>query len=141
MKPVPLNLQTMYNTYRLPPKSPFVELKSQLPVQLSHNPRQWDRDDVNVFIRFCEREYDLPPIDLGHFSMNGKALCTLTKLDLAERVPGAGDILHNVLQCLIEDTHNLSLGRGVPASPQGVPMNFNIYKFSPYNQPRKCHFY
>lgn len=45
----------------------------------------------------------------------GKALCLLTKTDLGERCPGAGDVLHNVLQMLVRDAQLLT--RCLPSSP------------------------
>ena len=55
-----------------PPPSPLeTQLKSQLPGGLGHDPRQWAREDVMVFLRYCEREFDLDKIDLEKFNMNG----------------------------------------------------------------------
>ena len=34
----------------------------------------------------------------------GKALCFLSKTDLAERCSGAGDVIHNILQMLLRET-------------------------------------
>ena len=56
-----------------PPPSPLEsQMKSQLPGGLGHDPRCWTRDDVVVFLRYCEREFDLDKIDLDKFQMNGK---------------------------------------------------------------------
>ena len=56
-----------------PPPSPLeTQLKSQLPGGLGHDPRLWHREDVSVFLRYCEREFDLEQIDLEKFQMNGK---------------------------------------------------------------------
>ena len=56
-----------------PPPSPLdSQMKSQLPGGLGHDPRCWTREDVIVFLRYCEREYDLDKIDLDKFQMNGK---------------------------------------------------------------------
>lgn len=46
---------------------------------------------------------------------SGKALCLLTKGDLGERCPGAGDVLHNVLQLLLRESNQMQ--RYVPTSP------------------------
>ena len=55
-----------------PPPSPLeTQLKSQLPGGLGHDPRLWHREDVSVFLRYCEREFDLEQIDLEKFQMNG----------------------------------------------------------------------
>ena len=56
-----------------PPPSPLEsQLKSQLPGGLGHDPRQWNRDDVMMFLRYCEREFDLDKIDMDKFQMNGE---------------------------------------------------------------------
>ena len=36
------------------------------------DPRMWSREDVLAFLRWVEREYDLPSIDHTKFFMNGK---------------------------------------------------------------------
>jgi len=90
-----------------PPSSQLAELKTQLPPSLPSDPRLWSRDDVLVFLRFCVREFDLPKLDFDLFQMNGKALCLLTRADFGHRCPGAGDVLHNVLQMLIIESHML----------------------------------
>lgn len=35
------------------------------------DPRTWGREDVLTFLRWCEREFDLPGLDLDKFQMNG----------------------------------------------------------------------
>lgn len=50
-----------------------------------------------------------------HSLFSGKALCLLTKQDLGERCPGAGDLIHNVLRWLIRD--GFSGGQHLPQSP------------------------
>ena len=58
-----------------PPPSPLEsQMKSQLPGGLGHDPRCWSREDVMVFIRYCEREFDLDKIDMDKFQMNGMLL-------------------------------------------------------------------
>lgn len=64
------------------------------------DPRIWTKEDVTTFVQWAEIEFDLPRFDTELFQMNGKALCLLTKQDLGERCPGAGDLLYNVLQLL-----------------------------------------
>uniref|UniRef100_A0A2P2I1X0 Ets DNA-binding protein pokkuri-like n=1 Tax=Hirondellea gigas TaxID=1518452 RepID=A0A2P2I1X0_9CRUS len=97
------------------PPSPL-EVKSQLdtktlPSHLSLEPRVWSREDVISFLRWVEREYDLPSIDHTKFYMNGKALIMLNKADLTERAPDAGDIVHNTLQQIMSQSAH------VPPSP------------------------
>ncbi|XP_063608553.1 ets DNA-binding protein pokkuri-like [Penaeus indicus] len=93
------------------PSSPMLDVKNQMPTHLAADPRMWSREDVAAFLRWFEREFELPTIDLSKFCMNGKALCMLNKSDLADRAPGAGDILHNTLQFLLRDAPQ------VPQSP------------------------
>jgi len=86
------------------PSSPAAyDFKTQMPNQLPTDPRHWAREDVCQFLQWCEREFELPPIELDRFRMNGKALCMLNKSDLTERAPGAGDVVHNALQMLLRD--------------------------------------
>lgn len=47
----------------------------------------------------------------------GKALCLLTKQDLGDRCPGAGDLLYNVLRWLIRDGYG-GAGTGAQHLPQ-----------------------
>jgi len=97
-----------------PPSSPLLDVKQQLPGALGPDPRTWAREDVVTFLRWCEREFDLPGLDLDKFQMNGKALCLLNKSDIAERAPGSGDVVHNALQLLLRDA---PYGGRVPSSP------------------------
>ncbi|XP_055645240.1 ets DNA-binding protein pokkuri [Toxorhynchites rutilus septentrionalis] len=130
--PAPLGIWGSDLLWRYPPAppSPLADLKTQLPPQLNTDPRIWGRDEVAVFLRFCEREFDLPKFDLDLFQMNGKAICVLTKNDLAERCPGAGDVLHNVLQMLIRDAQTLH--RHLPSSPVTPTSR---YPLSPHSHP------
>ncbi len=47
------------------------------------------------------------------YALIGKALCLLSKSDLAERCAGAGDVIHNILQMLQRETFGLP-----PSSPR-----------------------
>lgn len=128
----PLGMWSSDLLWRYPPAppSPLAELKTQLPPQLSTDPRLWGREEVQIFLRWTEREFDLPKFELELFQMNGKALCLLTKNDLAERCPGAGDIIHNVLQLLIRDAQMLH--RHLPSSPITPTSR---YPLSPHSHP------
>lgn len=99
------------------------------------DPRVWSRDDVASFLRWAEREFDLPQFDMDMFQMNGKALCLLTKSDLGERCPGAGDVLHNVLGMLARDFNQLQ--RCLPGSPVTPtrPSAATAYPLSPHSHP------
>lgn len=130
--PPPLGMWGSEFLWRYPaPPSPLAELKTQLPSQLPQDPRLWGRDEVAVFLQFCEREFDLPKLEMEMFQMNGKALCLLTKNDLAERIPGAGDVLHNVLQMLVKE--NQLVMKHLPSSP--VTPTSRYHPFSPHSQP------
>ena len=98
------------------------------------DPRLWSREDVAAFLRWAEREFDLPQFDMDMFQMNGKALCVLTKADLGERCPGAGDVLHNVLGMLARDFNQLQ--RCLPSSPV-TPTRPSAagYPLSPHSHP------
>lgn len=60
-----------------PPPSPLGDAKAQLPAGLPPEPRLWTREDVSVFLKWCEREFDLPNFDMDLFQMNGKKKCIL----------------------------------------------------------------
>lgn len=113
-----------------PPMSPLIDFKTHLPTSLASDPRVWSRDDVASFLRWCEREFDLPHFEMDMFQMNGKAICLLTKGDLAERSPGSGDVLHNVLQLLVRDAQTLQ--RCLPSSPV-TPTSRHHYPLSPHH--------
>lgn len=115
-----------------PPPSPFLDFKTHLPASLASDPRLWSREDVTTFLRWAEREFDLPQFDMDMFQMNGKALCLLTKADLGERCPGAGDVLHNVLSMLARDFNQLQ--RCLPSSPV-TPTRPSAYPLSPHSHP------
>ncbi|XP_066999728.1 ets DNA-binding protein pokkuri [Anabrus simplex] len=112
------------------PMSPLLDFKMHLPTSLASDPRVWSREDVTTFLKWCEREFDLPHFDMDMFQMNGKAICLLTKGDLAERSPGAGDVLHNVLQLLVRDAQTLQ--RCLPSSPV-TPTSRHPYPLSPHH--------
>lgn len=84
------------------------------------------------FLRWAEQEFDLPPLDMDMFQMNGKALCVLTKADFGERCPGAGDVLHNVLNMLGREYNHLQ--RCLPSSPV-TPTRSSAYPLSPLSHP------
>ncbi|XP_018325677.1 ets DNA-binding protein pokkuri isoform X2 [Agrilus planipennis] len=113
---------------QLPP-SPLFDYKSQLPTSLATDPRVWSREDVITFLKWSEREFDLQPIDLDMFQINGKAMCLLTRTDLSERAPGSGDVLHNVLQLLVREANLIQ--RCLPSSPV-TPTTRQPYPFSPH---------
>ncbi|XP_022165948.1 ets DNA-binding protein pokkuri isoform X2 [Myzus persicae] len=104
------------------PPTPFpspLDFKHHLPANLITDPRIWTKEDVTTFIQWAEVEFDLPRFETELFQMNGKALCLLTKQDLGERCPGAGDLLYNVLQLLRRGGDMMSAGSAghLPGSP------------------------
>nr|CAD7605172.1 unnamed protein product [Timema genevievae] len=113
-----------------PPMSPLLDFKTHLPNSLASDPRVWSREDVASFLRWCEREFDLPQFEMEMFQMNGKAMCLLTKSDLGERCPGSGDVLHNVVQLLVRDAQTLQ--RCLPSSPV-TPTSRHHYPLSPHH--------
>ncbi|XP_011309759.1 ets DNA-binding protein pokkuri [Fopius arisanus] len=115
-----------------PSSGSLLDFKNHLPSSLASDPRVWSRDDVTTFLRWAEREFELPSIDMDMFQMNGKALCLLTKSDFGERCPGAGDVLHNVLGMLARDFNQLQ--RCMPSSPV-TPTRPSAYPLSPHSHP------
>lgn len=104
-----------------PPPSPLEShVKSGLPGGLPSDPRTWARDDVSQFLQYCEREFDLEKIDMEKFQMNGKALCFLSKNDLAERCSGAGDVIHNILQMLLREASCFTPSSPLTPRPPGL---------------------
>ncbi|XP_056589210.1 transcription factor ETV7 isoform X1 [Triplophysa dalaica] len=70
----------------------------KLPGRLRINPSLWNKEDVNLWLRWAHREYSLRRPDHQSFEMNGKALCLLTKEDFRLRCPSSGDVLYELLQ-------------------------------------------
>lgn len=130
--PPPMGMWSSDLLWRYPPAppSPLAELRTQLPPQLLTDPRIWGREEVAVFLRWSEREFDLPKFELDLFQMNGKAICLLSKTDFAERCPAAGDVLHNVLHMLVRDAQMQH--RHLPSSPVTPTSR---YPLSPQSQP------
>ena len=46
--------------------------KTSLSGGLPSDPRTWGRDEVNQFLQYCEKEFDLEKIDMDKFQMNGE---------------------------------------------------------------------
>ncbi|KAK1802006.1 hypothetical protein P4O66_022236 [Electrophorus voltai] len=85
------------------------------------NPSLWDKEDVNLWLRWAQREYSLRRAEHDKFEMNGKALCLLTKEDFRLRCPSSGDVLYELLQHVKQQRRGLvcssSSGPGPPISP------------------------
>ncbi|TMS15778.1 Transcription factor ETV7 [Larimichthys crocea] len=88
-----------------PQQLPLVNPPSQedlwhLPGRLRINPSLWDKEDVAHWLHWAQKEYSLRRPEKGHFEMNGRALCLLTKEDFRRRCPSSGDVLYEILQCV-----------------------------------------
>ncbi|XP_072552521.1 transcription factor ETV7 isoform X2 [Salminus brasiliensis] len=90
------------NEVRLPVCSaapaPLSSIYPEPPDELWINPSLWDKEDVNLWLRWAQREFSLRRADHDKFEMNGKALCLLTKEDFRLRCPSSGDVLYELLQ-------------------------------------------
>ncbi|XP_022106330.1 uncharacterized protein LOC110987686 isoform X2 [Acanthaster planci] len=64
-------------------------------------PLHWNKEEVEDWLKWCIQEFSLGGVELRKFSMNGKALCLLTKDGFQHRAPYAGDVLHDLLQKLL----------------------------------------
>lgn len=84
----------------LPQPPPVQEDLWHLPGRLRINPSLWDKDDVALWLVWAQKECSLKSPIKGHFEMNGRALCLLTKEDFRRRCPSSGDVLYEVLQCV-----------------------------------------
>ncbi|XP_062871171.1 transcription factor ETV7 [Trichomycterus rosablanca] len=118
-------LQNQNQSGSLIPEAPDDLCK--LPGRLRINPSLWDKDDVNLFLRWAQREFSLRRSDQEKFEMNGKALCLLTKEDFRLRSPSSGDVIYELLQHVKQQrrshTHTCTTGpagstnRSVPVCP------------------------
>ncbi|XP_017539540.1 transcription factor ETV7 isoform X2 [Pygocentrus nattereri] len=87
----------------------------KLPGRLRINPSLWDKEDVNLWLRWAQREFSLRRADHEKFEMNGKALCLLTKEDFRLRCPSSGDVLYELLQHVKQQRHSLTCTSPAPA--------------------------
>ncbi|XP_013785074.1 ets DNA-binding protein pokkuri-like [Limulus polyphemus] len=78
-----------------------IDVQSLLPDALGEDPRQWNREELSQWLEFMTEQLSLPGVDPENFHMNGKAVCLLTKSDFIDRAPGAGDVLYNCFQLLL----------------------------------------
>lgn len=100
-----------------PDQAPVVSPSTQedlwhLPGRLRINPSLWDKEDVAHWLHWAQKEYSLRRPEKGHFEMNGRALCLLTKEDFRRRCPSSGDVLYEILQCVKQQR------RSVVSDPQ-----------------------
>ncbi|XP_061590924.1 transcription factor ETV7 [Cololabis saira] len=90
--------------------SPSTEDLWHLPGRLRINPSLWDKEDVAHWLHWAQKEYSLQRSEKGHFEMNGRALCLLTKEDFRRRCPSSGDVLYEILQCVKQQRRNVFCG-------------------------------
>ncbi|XP_008284349.1 transcription factor ETV7 isoform X2 [Stegastes partitus] len=108
--------------HRSPPnRAPVVSPSAQedlwhLPGRLRINPSLWDKEDVAHWLYWAQKEYSLRRPEKGHFEMNGRALCLLTKEDFRRRCPSSGDVLYEILQCVKQQRRSIVSD---PPSPSG----------------------
>ncbi|XP_029994869.1 transcription factor ETV7 [Sphaeramia orbicularis] len=99
-------LTTPLKVHQSPPHQlPVVSPPTQedlwhLPGRLRINPSLWDKEDVDHWLHWAQKEYSLRRPEKGRFEMNGRALCLLTKEDFRRRCPSSGDVLYEILQCV-----------------------------------------
>ncbi|XP_029975321.1 transcription factor ETV7 [Salarias fasciatus] len=98
-----------------PINPPIQEDLWHLPGRLRINPSLWDKEDVAHWLHWAQREYSLRRPERGHFEMNGRALCLLTKEDFRRRCPSSGDVLYEILQCVKQQR------RSVVSDPSSLP--------------------
>ncbi|KAI4887292.1 hypothetical protein NFI96_019984 [Prochilodus magdalenae] len=92
----------------------------KLPGRLRINPSLWDKDDVNLWLRWAQREFSLRRADHDKFEMNGKALCLLTKEDFRLRCPSSGDVLYELLQHVKQQRRSLACTSPAPPLSQHI---------------------
>ncbi|CAN9516061.1 unnamed protein product [Ophioblennius macclurei] len=95
---------------------PIQEDLWHLPGRLRINPSLWDKEDVAHWLHWAQREYSLRRPERGHFEMNGRALCLLTKEDFRRRCPSSGDVLYEILQCVKQQRRSLVSDPSHPGS-------------------------
>ncbi|XP_077464542.1 transcription factor ETV7 [Stigmatopora argus] len=90
--------------------SPIQDELWHLPGQLRINPYLWDKADVSLWLQWAHKEYSLRRPQEKCFEMNGRALCLLTKEDFKHRCPNSGDVLYEILQCVINQRRSVVPG-------------------------------
>lgn len=106
---------------------PIQEDLWHLPGRLRINPSLWDKDDVAHWLHWAQREYSLRRPERGHFEMNGRALCLLTKEDFRRRCPSSGDVLYEILQCVKQQRRSLVSGpSNLPPSVVTGPISCQV---------------
>ncbi|XP_068121665.1 transcription factor ETV7-like [Hyperolius riggenbachi] len=83
------------------------EVICKVPGSLRIHPSLWSKEDVIQWLRWAEEEYSLSKTDDSKFVLNGRALCILTKEDFKTRSPNSGDVLYELLRCIMNHRQGL----------------------------------
>lgn len=51
------------------------------------DPSQWSSDDVRAWLLWTLRQFDLDPVPMEYFSMDGTSLSSLTEEQFQQRAP------------------------------------------------------
>lgn len=98
-----------------------------LPGRLRINPSLWDKEDVALWLQWAQKEYSLRPPENGHFEMNGRALCLLTKEDFRRRCPSSGDVLYEILQYVKQQRRMACEPPNLPQTDNSVQIQNSVY--------------
>ncbi|KAF7668717.1 hypothetical protein LDENG_00289690 [Lucifuga dentata] len=129
-----LHSPTNQLTYASPPTQ---EDLWHLPGRLRINPSLWDKEDVAHWLHWAQKEYSLRHPEKGHFEMNGRALCLLTKEDFRHRCPSSGDVLYEILQCVKQKRRSVVCA---PPNPSGCSLSTTTsHSQSPLSQQTPSH--
>ncbi|GAB6025668.1 hypothetical protein CHUAL_011658 [Chamberlinius hualienensis] len=65
---------------------------------ISPDPLAWNCEDVHKWILYTLKKANLSEVNLGYFSMNGVALCSLSEREFRQRDMDAGEMLYTQLE-------------------------------------------
>lgn len=118
----------------LPQPPPIQDDLWHLPGRLRISPSLWDKEDVALWLVWAQKECSLRSTLKGHFEMNGRALCLLTKEDFRRRCPSSGDVLYEILQCVKQQ-------RKKPCEAFNLPQTSNpLHAQSPVGSQISIHY-
>lgn len=95
-------------------------------VMVPPDPRTWTPEHIHNWLRWAERKFSLPPVDMTSFPGSGRELCQLSRAQLAHLVGG------RTAKCLRFHLHSLKKRVGAdsesedespPGSPQGSTLS------------------
>ncbi|KAI3382530.1 hypothetical protein SNEBB_010966 [Seison nebaliae] len=61
------------------------------------HPSTWSRTDVQLWLHWCSKEYELRNLPYKKFDINGKALCLMNEEMFVQRIGENGDLLYQAL--------------------------------------------